>query len=219
MAEPNKPVIMSEEPGNVRINIADPKKPKVAGSGGKMIKKEQKIPLLDRLISAYCGKSVTRQNLGEYILKERIEPAGLRMANTLIQNTLKRTSDAAQMMLFGRVVNSSTGPTDYTSFSNPNNVNAKPGGYRVSNQVDVFAFTNLAKAEECLAYLRGRIREYGSAGVLDYWEWINSNLNMDIPLDYNMTNLGWVDLNNCTIKPDPNGFVIDLPRPIILRKG
>ena len=41
MAEPNKPVIMSEEPGNVRINIADPKKPQMAGSGGKMIKKEQ----------------------------------------------------------------------------------------------------------------------------------------------------------------------------------
>jgi len=213
------PIVLSEEPGSVRINLSGQSK-KTSGIGGKMVKKEQKIPFVDRVISSYCGKDVNRQNLGEYILKERLEPIGMRMLNNGIQSILKRTSDAAQMMIFGKVINNSQGPTDYTSFSNPNGGNVpKPGGYRVSNQVDVFAFTDRRKAEECLAYLRGRIREYGSAGVLDYFEWINSNLQMDIPLDYNMTNQGWVDLSSCTVKPDPNGFIIDLPRPILLKRG
>lgn len=208
-------VILSEEPGSVKINIQDPNKPKNAG--GKMIKKPQKIPFLDRVISAFCGNDVNRSNLGEYILKERLEPIGLRMINNGIQSGLKRAGDATQVMLFGRVVNSSNGPTDYTSFSNPNTV--KPGGYRVMDQVDVFAFTDKRKAEECLAYLRGRIQTYGSASVVDYYEWINSNLQVDIPLDYNMTYRGWVDLNNVIITPDPNGFIINLPRPVGLKRG
>ena len=87
------------------------------------------------------------------------------------------------------------------------------------DQVDVFAFTDKRKAEECLAYLRGRIQTYGSASVVDYYEWINTNLQVDIPLDYNMTYRGWVDLNNVIITPDPNGFIINLPRPVGLKRG
>ena len=217
MAE--QPVIMSEEPSSVRINIQDPNKPKQQNTGGKMVKKQQKVPWIDRIIGAFFGSDVNSQNLGEHIINDYAVPTGKRMINNGIQSTLKRMGDASQVMLFGRVVNSTNGPTDYTSFSNPNGVAAKPGGYRVMDQVDVFAFTDKRKAQECLAYLQGRIRQYGSVGVLDYFEWINNELNLDIPLDYNMANRGWVELNNIAISPDPNGFIINLPRPIALKKG
>ena len=216
MANNNDPVILSEEPSSVRINIQDPNKPK---AGGKMIKKPQKVPLIDRIIGAFFGQDVNKDNLGEKIINDYAVPAGKRMINNGIQSGLKRMGDASQVMLFGRVVNCTNGPTDYTSFSNPNAVNPKPGGYRVMDQVDVFAFTDKRKAEECLAYLRGRIQTYGSASVVDYYEWINTNLQVDIPLDYNMTYRGWVDLNNVIITPDPNGFIINLPRPVGLKRG
>ena len=185
----NDPVILSEEPKSIKINIQDPNKPKPAG-GGKVLKKPQKIPWYDKVISGLFGAEVTHENLGEHLLNDYAIPTGKRMLNNGIQSGLKRTGDAAQVLLFGRVVNSNNGPTDYTSFSNPNNA-VPSGGYRVMDQVDVFAFADKRKAEECLAYLRGRIATYSSAGVLDYWEWINDNLRMDIPLDYNMANRGW----------------------------
>ena len=214
----NDPVILSEEPSSVKINIQDPNKPK-PNAGGKMIKKPAKVPWYDRLISGLFGSDVSHENLGEHILNDWAIPTGKRMLNNGIQNGLKKTGDAAQVLLFGRVVNQTNGPTDYTSFSNPNNVQ-KPGGYRVMDQVDVFAFSDKRKADECLAYLRGRIKEYGSASVVDYYEWINTNLEgVDIPLDYNMTYRGWLDLGNVTITPDPNGFIINFPRPVGLKRG
>lgn len=211
------PVILSEEPASVRINVVDPNKPKPANTGGRMIKKPQKVPWLDRIIGAAFGQEVNRENLGEYIINNIAVPAGKRMLNNGIQSGLKRASDASQVMLFGRVVSSPNGPTDYTSFSNPQV--AKPGGYSVMDQVDVFAFTDKNKAIECLNYLRGRIQTYGSASVVDYYEWITTNLGVDIPLDYNMTYRGWVDLSSVVIAPDPNGFIINLPRPIGLKRG
>ena len=216
----NDPIILSEEPKNVKINIQDPNKPK-QNAGGKMIKKEQKVPWYDRIIGAFFGKEVNKDNLGEYLVNNWAVPTGKRMLNNAAQSGLKRTGDAVQMMLFGHVVNSSNGPTDYTSFSNPNAATpSAPGGYRVTDQVDVFAFRDRSKAEECLAYLRGRIHTYNSVGVLDYFELINSNLpGVDVPLDYTMANRGWFDLNNVTISPDPNGFIINLPRPVFLKKG
>ena len=177
----NDPVILSEEPSSVRINIQDPNKPKQS-PGGKLIKKPKKIPWYDRLLSGLFGNDVNHENIGEHFINDWAVPTGKRMLNNGIQSGLKRAGDATQVLLFGRVVNSSNGPTDYTSFSNPN-VAQKPGGYRVMDQVDVFAFTDKRKAEECLAYLRGRIQTYCSASVVDYYEWINTNLQVDIPLD------------------------------------
>lgn len=212
-------VILSEEPSQVKINIQDPNKPK-PNVGGKMIKKPQKVPWYDKVISALFGQDVNKDNLGEHFINDYAVPWGKRMLNNGIQSGLKHVGDASQVMLFGRVVNSNNGPTDYTSFSNPNGVTPKPGGYRVMDQVDVFAFTYKQKAEECLTYLRGRISTYGSASVVDYYEWINTHIEgVDIPLDYNMTYRGWMDLSNVIISPDPNGFIINFPRPVGLKRG
>ena len=211
-------VILSEEPNNVRINIQDPNKPK--NPAGKMVKVQRKIPWYDKVISGLFGSDVTHDNLGEHILNDWAIPTGKRMLNNGIQSGLKRTGDAAQVLLFGKVVNSNNGPTDYTSFSKPNGVGTvQQGAYRVMDQVDTFAFTMRQKADECLAYLRGKISTYGSASVVDYFEWINTNLGTDIPLDYNMTYRGWVDLNNARVSQSAEGYIIELPRPVGLKRG
>ena len=211
-------VILSEEPSSVRINIQDPNKPQQS-SAGRMIKVKQKIPLKDRIISAFFGNEVNSQNLGEHILNDWAVPMGKRMLNNGIQSGLKRAGDASQMMIFGKVINSSNGPTDYTSYSNPNAVKKIQGAYRVMDQVDTFAFTDQSRAQQCLDYLRGRISTYGSSNIVDYFEWINENLGMNIPLDYNMTDRGWLDLSSARVSQSAEGYIIELPRPVFLKKG
>ena len=213
----NDPVILSEEPKNVRINIQDPTKPK-QNSAGQMVTRPVKIPWYDRVISALFGGDVNHENIGEHFINDWAVPTGKRMLNNGIQSGLKRAGDATQMMLFGHVVNSQNGPVDYSSYSQPGAAPA-PGIYKVSEQVEVFAFRDRMKAEECLAYLRGRIQTYQSVGVLDYFEWLNDKLGAGIALDYNMADRGWKDLNNVTVKPDPNGYIIDFPRPVFLKRG
>lgn len=213
----NDPVILSEEPKNVRINVQDPNKPK-QNSGGQMVKRQRKIPWYDRVIGAFCGQDVNHDNLLEYVVKNWAVPTGQRMLNNGIQSGLKRASDATQMMIFGRVVNTQNGPVDYTSYSQQG-ATPSPGIYQVTQAVDVFAFRDINKANECLAYLKGRIATYQSVGVLDYFEWLNDKLGAGISLDYNMADRGWKDLSNVTVKTDPNGYIIDFPRPVFLKRG
>lgn len=216
---PDDKVILSEEPDKIKLNIQDPTKP--ANSAGKMIKVNQKIPVKDRVIGALFGPEVNSQNLGQTLVDDYAIPTGKRMLNNAAQNTLKRFGDAVQVLLFGKVINSTSGPTDYTSYSNPDKANAvkTQGVYRVMDQVDTFAFAQKNKAEECLAYLRGRIAKYGSVSVVDYFEWINTNLNTEISLDYNMTYRGWIDLSSARVSVAAEGFIIELPRPIALQRG
>jgi hypothetical protein len=49
--------------------------------------------------------------------------------------------------------------------------------------------------------------------VLDYYEAVNE------PVDYMMYNQGWLDLSTAQIRVAPEGFIIDMPRPIVLKKG
>lgn len=210
-------VILSEEPTNVRLNIQDPSKPQ--NNPGRIVTVQKKIPWYDKVISGLFGNEVRHDNLADYLLNNWAIPTGKKMLNNGIQSGLKRTGDAAQVLLFGKVINSNNGPTDYTSFSKPNGGNVVQGAYRVMDQVDTFAFTQQRKAEECLGYLRGRISTYGSVSVVEYFEWINANLGTDIPLDYNMTYRGWVDLNASRVSQSAEGWIIELPRPVALKRG
>lgn len=206
-------VILSEEPSSVRINIEDPNKP-----NKKQIATAKKLPpketVVDKVIHGFYGNDVNRTNVGDYILKERLIPVGQRMLNNASQNFLKRTGDAIQMLIFGKVIQNNNGPTDYTSFSNPNVAQAAPPtAHKLMNQVEQFAFSTRNDAERVLAYLRGRIKEFGSCSVLDYYEAVNE------PVDYMMSNQGWMDLSTAQIRVAPEGFIIDLPRPIALKRG
>ena len=209
MANDNR-VILSEEPEQVRINIQDPDKPKKQIAQAKKV--QPKETFLDKVIHGYYGNDVNRQNVGEYILEERLKPIGMRMLNNGAQNLLKRTGDAVQMLIYGKIVNKET-PTDYTSFSNPNVVNKPPAAHKLMDQVEQFAFSTRNDAAKVLEYLRGKIATYGSASVMDYYEAVNE------PVDYMMANRGWLDLSTAQIRIAPEGFIIDMPRPIALKKG
>lgn len=203
------PVVLSEEPETLKVNISDPTKPK----GPKVTKLPPKLTTKDKIIQAFFGAEVTSGNLGEHILKDYAEPTAKRMANNAAQGILKKISDAVQVLLFGKIVNSTNGHVDYTSFSNPNIMNQAPVAHKLTDQVEQFAFSSREDAYKVLEYLKGRIREYGSASVLDYYECVNE------PADYMMANHGWLDLSTATIRVTPEGFIIDMPRPIVLKRG
>ena len=209
----DKPVILSSEPSNIKINIEDPNKPKP-----KYTKKEPgKEKTSTKLKHAFLGPDV--DDVGTYILKEHLEPTGKRMLNNASQSLLKTIGNGIQVLLFGKVVSQQNGGVDYTSFSNPNIGGNNYTGqgqlkaYKVMDAVEVFTFPSRQVAEDALGYLRGRIRTYQSASVSDYYEYIGA------PLDYMMVDRGWINLDNARVITTPEGYQIDLPRPISLKRG
>ena len=60
--------------------------------------------------------------------------------------------------------------------------------------------------------MKGRIATYGSASVLNYYELVGEQV------DYMMADRGWLDLSTAEVRSAPEGFIIDLPRPIMLKR-
>lgn len=203
-----EPVILSEEPSAVKIKIDDPNKPKAIVTNVKKIPRKQNVG--DRLIGAFFGSEVNHENLGEHIIKDYAEPAGKKILNNLAQGILKRLGDGVQILLFGKVIENKNGPVDYTSFSNPNA--AAPVAHKLSNPVEQFVFSTASDARKVLDYLRGLIAQYGSASVMNYYEAVKE------PVDFMMADNGWLDLTQASVKDTPEGFVINLPRPIRLKR-
>ena len=213
MAE--QPIVMSEEPEQVRINVVDPtkpqpQKPKLTGTAKKIPKEPG---LKDKVIKSFFGPEVNSGNLGDHIMKDYVEPTALRMVNNAAQGILKGLSNGIQVFLFGKVLNQNGVQTDYTSFSNPNVVAKAPAVHKLMDQVETFAFGSREDAFAMLNYLKGRITSYGSVSVLDYYEAMNE------PVDYMMADRGWTDLSTATVNVAPEGFIINFPRPIALKKG
>jgi hypothetical protein len=212
MAE--QPIVMSEEPEQVRINVVDPTKPQPQKPVITTAKKVPKKPgVKDKVIGAFFGNEVNSENLGDHLLNDYAVPAGKRMLNNAAQGILKGLGNGVQMLLFGKVVNQIGGPTDYTSFSNPNSVTKAPAAHKLMDQVETFAFGSREDAFNMLNYLKGRIVQFGSVSVLDYYEAMNE------PVDYMMANRGWTDLSTATVNVAPEGFIIVFPRPIALTRG
>jgi len=207
----NDPVILDN---SVNITIRDPNMPeqqskKVVQGSVKRVQKKEKAS--KKFVHAFFGQDV--ENPGEYIVDQYLVPTGLRMLNNAGQTILKHASDGLQMLLFGKVVNQQNGPTDYTSFSS-NGQQPMPRAQRILDAVDTFVFGSKMDAERVLADMRGRINAYGSVSVLDYYDAIGS------PIDntaYVLKDRGWTNLDNARVVPIPEGFTIDLPRPISLR--
>lgn len=203
-----EPVILSDEPDQIKIQVDDPSKPKNIVSNVRKI--PQKARVSDKLIGAFFGEDVNTSNIGEHLIKDYAEPAGKRILNTFAQTLLKKAGDAVQVLLFGKVINSD-GPTDYTSFSNPN-IKRGPVAHKLTQQVEQFAFSTRQEATKVLDALKGRIATYGSASVLNYYELVGEQV------DYMMADRGWLDLSTAEVRSAPEGFIIDLPRPIMLKR-
>ena len=211
MSNQNEPVILSQEPQAVKINIQDPSKPK---NQPKFINRTPpKETIGTKLKHAFLGPDVDK--VGEYVVTEYLEPAAKRMVNNASQNILKKIGDGIQILLFGKIVNSQAG-VDYTSFYNPNvapGQNTQQKAYKLLDAVETFTFPTNAAATDALNYLRGRITTYGSTSVSDYYEYIGATV------DYMMVDRGWINLSNARVISTPDGFIIDLPRPIALKRG
>ena len=215
-ANGQEPVILNHHPDGIQVNINDPNKPRNKPKFTE--RKPPKETAGQKIKHAFFGPDV--DDVGKYMLKECLEPIGKRMVNNASQSILKRIGDAIQILLFGKVVSNQNGGVDYTSFYNPaiGSNGISPSGqpmkvYKVMDAVDTFTFANRADAEETLLYLRGRIKAFGSSSVIDYYEHINA------PVDYMMADRGWVDLTNARVIPTPNGYELDLPKPILLKRG
>ena len=209
--EDNKPVILDNQ---VNITIRDPNSPvqdkKIISGNVKRVKTKEKAG--KKFVHAFFGEDV--ENPGEYIVDNYLVPTGLRMLNNAGQTILKHASDGLQMLLFGKVVNQNNGQTDYTSFSNGGQSIQQPTARRLVDAVETFVFGTRVDAERVLNEMRGRIGTYGSVSVLDYYEMVGAPIDN---MAYVFKDRAWTNLDSARVLSSPEGFVIDLPRPISLR--
>lgn len=203
------PVVLSEEPETFKVTVNDPTKPKAIATARKIPPKEN---AKEKLIHAFFGAEVNSDNLGEHIVKDYAEPTAKKILNTVAQSVLHKLGDAVQMLLFGKIVDNKNGPVDYTSFSNPGIASA-PVAHKLTDKVETFVFSTRQEALKVLDYLKGLIATYGSASVLNYYEAVQE------PPDYMMADRGWMDLSSAEVRNTPEGWIIDLPRPIALKRG
>lgn len=73
------------------------------------------------------------------------------------------------------------------------------------------AFPTRGSAEDVLAYLQDIIYEYGCVSIRAFYE------AAGLEAYHTDENYGWTNLNGVRISRDRDGFVIDFPRPVLLR--
>lgn len=75
-----------------------------------------------------------------------------------------------------------------------------------------FIFRTVEDAEEVIGCLGSRIDEYGDATVSDLYEY------MGISSEYQFRNYGWEDIRGARAVRVREGYILDLPRPILLTR-
>ena len=81
---------------------------------------------------------------------------------------------------------------------------------RARHDFDDIIIANRGEAEEVLSHLVDLIVDYGSASVADLYSLV------DMDSDYTDRRYGWTDLRGACVVRVPNGYLLDLPRTIVL---
>lgn len=173
---------------------------------GKMV--EKKPSLSERIAATFTGDDA--QSVGSYILFNVIIP----MAKDMIYSAF---TEGASRVLFG------SGPRGSTSvksngYTNYHKVGLSDGGRteprtlsateRATHDFSKFVFSAREDAVEVLGNLRMTLEEYGRVGVPDLYQMINQTPKF-VDEAY-----GWTNLASATVRHTPNGWFIDLPKPI-----
>lgn len=209
----------------------------IAASGGEEAPKERtklepvistpvshrKKPLGKRLAETFTGDDA--RNVLDYVLKDVVVPA---VKNTLVDVV----SQGIERMIYGDVRPGRNrgvrgvvqqGMTNYQSASA---AAAQNRGYdrpaeparrpalttmaRSTHNFDEILFSTRGEAELVIDSLRGRVAEYGSASVADFYELISETG------DYTDNKYGWEDLSAASTLQVRGGYLLNLPQPIQL---
>lgn len=184
--------------------------------------KKRKKGLMERLVVGMLGPdgipSITSY-LGEEIVKPAIKgiivdsiTSGINMA-MFGQNERRHTGYGHNVTHKPRTnyaANYSRNNVQQPTLSHNHNSLRKPGTHARSSFVDEYILGDRNEALEVLDALQEQIMTYGTASVADYYDMIG------VTSAYTDHKYGWDDLSNAMLAPARNGYVLKLPRAMVI---
>ena len=162
------------------------------------------------------------QNVGDFVVTDILVPALRNLLYDVIVGGAGRTifgTAAARRPgmnpgLFGTAQNLKTA---YHNASNPA-ASTAPAPQGMSKQAQArfdfseISLTDHSEALYIIELLKQRVGEYGTASVADLYDLLGHTGA------FTDQNWGWTDLTNARVHQNRNGFVLDLPHPVPLKR-
>lgn len=204
-------IIQMEFPSNSHKRKEETKKPekKVEKvTSGKVVK--QKKTLGKKFTETFLGDNI--ESVSSYIVYDVIIPA----AKNMISDTV---SNGIEMLLFGQTRGSRTRRDkgkSYVSYSNYYKDRDQDRDRQVSQRnrarhnFDDIILESRGEAEEVLSHLVDLTEDYGMASVADLYDLVGVTSN------FTDNKYGWDNLASGRVVPVRGGYLLELPRPIVL---
>lgn len=175
--------------------------------------KVRKTPLVKKFKENFLAED--GQTVVSFVMSDVVIPG--------VKNLLFETvRDGFERMLWGgsapRTRNRPTGFTSYNSmyrgrpapqFADPKSTEMTRRG-RATHDFGEIVIDNRGDAEEVIERLLGIVDQYGSATVWDLYDLVG------ITADFTDKKWGWDDLRLASVRNVRGGYVLDLPRPMVI---
>lgn len=177
-------------------------------TSGKVVK--QKKSLGKKFAETFLGDNI--ESVSSYIIYDIIIPA----AKNMISDTV---SNGIEMLLFGQTRGSRTRRDrgkSYVSYSNYYKDRDRYRDRQISQRnrarhnFDDIILESRGEAEEVLSHLVDLTEDYGMASVADLYDLVGVTSN------FTDNKYGWDNLSSGRVVPVRGGYLLELPRPIVL---
>lgn len=179
-------------------------------SGGAV---ERKEPLRRKFLQAYAGDSA--QSVGQYLLLDVVVPATKNLISDLVTQGVNRILYGGSRPSGG--VFSSVGSRGYGKFFNGQSSNQQPTGPQMSQQARAnhafgeIVLTSRSDAELVIDSLRELIETYGNAKVANLYSLVG------VSGEFTDQSYGWTNLQRAGVVTVREGYLLDLPKPDVIK--
>lgn len=205
----DKKIVKMEYPGNSHNSkkTKTEKKKVEKVTEGKVVKKKKTLG--KKISETFFGDDI--ESVSSYIIYDVIIPA----AKNMISDTV---SNGIEMLLFGQIKGSRTRRDknkSYVSYNSYYQDRHKPSRTmshrnRSMHNFDDIILESRGEAEEVLSHLVELTESYGMASVADLYDLVGVTSN------FTDNKYGWDNLGSGRIVSVRGGYLLELPRPIVL---
>ncbi len=203
----------SQKPRAERVEKEEPRKKKVEKvTSGKVVRR--KTPLSKRFAQTFLGEDIS--DVGGYIVYDVLIPALKSMVSEMLHG-------GTDIILFGERKGNRTRRDQGRSYVSYDRVSSHNSGRRdertsrefshksrARHNFDDIILSSRGEAEEVLSLLVDLTIDYGQASVSDLYDAV------DITGTHTDTKYGWEDLSRAKVIRAREGYLLDLPKPIVL---
>jgi len=162
------------------------------------------------------------RSVGSFVMLDVLLPAMRDMIadgfTQMIEGVVYGESRSAGRRTGTRFTGGGGSRVNYHRISTPSRFDARPDPRepvhrrsRADFDFEDIVFPKRVEAEEVLDRLFGVIQQYESATVRDFYDLVGE------PSPYTAENYGWSDIRDSGVRRIRDGYLIDLPRPELLR--